>query len=977
MTRKFNNSNWLLAIKSFYKNNLDFSTLYFYDRSDYKKMYKDYSHTSFSNLFRRKELIHLFNNTWLYTTNHRRIAMKYFTFIIVSGLLGTFLASLIRSEMAYPGAGILYGDSIQYLTIVTGHGVIMVFYMIIPLLFGGFSNLLLPLQLGVRDVASPRLNSSSFWFLPGGLIMLGHLICTEKKYQKLNCFNIIEAQALLKQKFFFDLISENEKNILPFSTFFSLSLPNSVLFNKQRLLETYLINIGNRISTFYLFSKNQSFVFKESLFESFLFLSYQNYISNFINFFSNNGFLSKLTFRINFLPFKFNNILDINFSLYKYIISYNFNISCLNLFNFSFIKGIYDFFSLYPRSDKFSNNYVQDNFSSKIFNIKMNKNLNLVKSNNFLRFFNTNYLYTKYDYKNGNYMPESNFEKFPFLLISKYNLNTNKRFNSWFFIEDFNNKFNPFNFKNSFNNPNTYLNNSFKLFQNDIFNFILFKNFSNSINNKFIFIDNLNKKFNKLFLTSTFQQRIYNNWREIKFSRESWRSKMLVSRHQKTLYNRYVNENNVFYVLEKNAKDLLPGWAMITPFSSRIRYTSVGKVDVGLCAVLLSLNASIVSSANFLLTYRYLSTLNNRKMRDARSFFSECIIVSSWMIIAANPMLILGIIMLLSDRHLKTSFFDYSGGGDTILFQHMFWFFGHPEVYIVIIPVFGFVNTILSAHLKKRISARTSLIYSLYTIAFLGFFVWGHHMYMVGLAHTTRMLFSTLTVMISVPAATKLMHWSVTLINSSFQIQLPLLFILIFMFLFVSGGISGMCVAHTGMDILFHDTLYVIGHFHIMFAGAAMFGSWGAFYYYYRTITGFKFNRLFAYFHLLYYLIGHLMTFIPLFWLGYAGMPRRILDYPAVFGGWHAIASSGHILAVFGVVSFIIMAFEGIRQKKAGKRISGGVGRFNTRANFFIYAANRNRRKKNKYFLFSPVHQKINNYEVEELTLYTYSISNK
>lgn len=148
----------------------------------------------------------MFSHTWLYTTNHRRISIKYFLFIFLSASIGTFLASLIRSEMAYPGAGVLYGDSIQYLTVVTGHGVVMVFFMIIPLLFGGFANLLLPLQLGVRDVASPRLNSSSFWFLPGGLIMLGHLICTEKKYHKLNCFNLIEAQALLKQQFFLDLL---------------------------------------------------------------------------------------------------------------------------------------------------------------------------------------------------------------------------------------------------------------------------------------------------------------------------------------------------------------------------------------------------------------------------------------------------------------------------------------------------------------------------------------------------------------------------------------------------------------------------------------------------------------------------------------------------------------------------------------------------------------------------------------------------
>ena len=258
---------------------------------------------------------------------------------------------------------------------------------------------------------------------------------------------------------------------------------------------------------------------------------------------------------------------------------------------------------------------------------------------------------------------------------------------------------------------------------------------------------------------------------------------MLAVRHQRSLYKRYINENELIWVVEKNAKDLLPGWAMITPFSSRTRYTLVGKTDIGVLIVMITLITSMISAANFLITYRYLSTLNNRKMQDSKSFFTECTLAACWMMIAANPMLILGLLMLISDRHWKTSFFDYSGGGDTVLFQHMFWFFGHPEVYIIIVPCFGIVNTLLSFYLRKRISAKASLMYSIYTIAFLGFFVWGHHMYMVGLAHTTRMLYSTLTVMISVPAATKIMHWLVTFVNSSVHFELPFILVLFLFFI--------------------------------------------------------------------------------------------------------------------------------------------------------------------------------------------------
>lgn len=158
-------------------------------------------------------------------------------------------------------------------------------------------------------------------------------------------------------------------------------------------------------------------------------------------------------------------------------------------------------------------------------------------------------------------------------------------------------------------------------------------------------------------------------------------------------------------------------------------------------------------------------------------------------------------------------------------------------------------------------------------------------MYMVGLSHTTRMLYSTLTVMISVPAATKIMHWLVTFINSSLHLELPLLFAITFIFFFLSGGISGMAVAHTGMDVLFHDTFYVIGHFHVMLSGSLMFAGFGAFYFYLPSIFGVRYNRLFAYLHFIYYLIGQLFTVIPMMWLGYSGMPRRVLDYPAALGG--------------------------------------------------------------------------------------------
>lgn len=223
-------------------------------------------------------------------------------------------------------------------------------------------------------------------------------------------------------------------------------------------------------------------------------------------------------------------------------------------------------------------------------------------------------------------------------------------------------------------------------------------------------------------------------------------------------------------------------------------------------------------------------------------------------------------------------------------------------------------------------------------------------MYMVGLAHTTRMLFSTLTVMISVPAATKLMHWSVTMINSFFTADLPLIWSISFVYFFTTGGVSGMCVAHTGMDVLFHDTFYVIGHFHIMLAGAAMMGIFGGYYFYFPALHGVKYSRVYAYIHYWYYLIGQILTSVPMLFLGYCGMPRRVLDYPSTLGGWHAIATAGHFLSIIAVLSFFIMIYDSLRQAKPTVRNTFGIARFNTRLNFYIFEINRLSFIQNKNF---------------------------
>ena len=894
-------------------------------------------------------------NSWIYTTNHKRISINYFNFVLVAGTAGMSLATVIRLEFAYPGIGVLAGDSLQYLSIATAHGVIMVFYMIMPLVFGAFGNFLLPTQLGVHDVAFPRLNSAAFWFLPGGLIMLCQLVCVDRRYQRMNCFNIRELQGNLKRKFFSDLVNSNDHREV---------LSNSMI--GLRFKSDNSLNLNQDILSFYTFGTNNVQKSRTNFFTNLYTNELNNTLSQFNNYTVSFFIEKKLSNMLNSLVFGVQELFIIVPMIIvnvKFLILFNiknvffsiqyFNSNCFN----------YDLYTNYYLNYFNSSNYIYNKaFISFTSDNSSNPSLDIlysgVENNNYQRsnrFYNS---FVSYDYKCGNYI--GIWDKlYPSLMTSFIEVARNIRKSSWFFSDQYKELLtnNYKNFISKFSDhfvlkladtDNWYsshvapIDNFFNIFYLFTKKSLLKTKEYDSIKNvRWLSLNSLDQKFYKMFASISTQQRIFSNWRSLKFTREAWRCKLLASRHQNTLYRRFIGEESYIWSIERNAKDLLPGWAMVTPFSSRTRFTAIGKTDIGLFGVFLAINASIVSSANFLVTYRYLSTLNNRKMRDARSFFSEGLITASWMMVAANPMLAIGILMLLSDRHWQTSFFDYSGGGDTVLFQHMFWFFGHPEVYIIMLPVFGFTNTIMSFYFRKRVSARASLMYSMYTIAFLGFFVWGHHMYMVGLSHTTRMLFSTLTVMISVPAATKLMHWCVTIVNSFFVMEVPLIFTLTFTLFFVFGGVSGMCVANTGMDILFHDTFYVIGHFHVMFAGSAMLGIFSAFYFYFPAIYGVKYSRIFAYLHYTYYVLGQTLTVVPMMWLGYCGMPRRVLDYPYALGGWHAIVSAGHLLSVASLLFFFIMIYDSIRQAKPAIRNTFGAGRFNTRLSFYFYEINR------------------------------------
>ena len=861
------------------------------------------------------------------------------------------LATVIRLEFAYPGVGVLAGDSLQYLSIATAHGVIMVFFMIMPAIFGGFGNFLLPTQLGVHDVAFPRLNSAAFWFIPGGLIMLCQLVCVDRRYQRMNCFNIRELQGILKRRFFTDLVNSNDHHDLLNDSMIGLRFK----LNNSQSIEPDVFSFYNLGTTNTVKSKN---ILLESIYNQPepLTLPFVNTLISGTGLpLSGMNDLTTLTHSFNFewnlttlLHNAFSTFTNIHYSSTFNLVNLPSELFSILVLNFNFNINNFKVFS--PQIPSVNKDLILK-FTSNNLKTQSTIETSLMTENSstgrFTRFSN---LMVNYDYKCGHYLGIWD-QLYPSLMLSFIEVSRGIRKAPWYFSDQYNELF-----MNMYKNYQIHFVDKLTLQLADVENwysshvtpvdnffntFTLLQNNNGLINTRWVSWYPLSQKFSKMFNSSSTQQRILANWRELKFTREAWRCKLLAARNQNTLYRRFTGEEGLVWSIERNAKDLLPGWAMVTPFSARTRFTAIGKTDIGLMGVLLVLNASIVSSANFLVTYRYLSTLNNRKMRDARSFFAEGLIVASWMMVAANPMLAIGIAMLLCDRHWQTSFFDYSGGGDTVLFQHMFWFFGHPEVYIIMLPIFGYVNTVLSFYLRKRVSARGSLLYSMYTIAFLGFFVWGHHMYMVGLSHTTRMLFSTLTVMISVPAATKIMHWSVTMVNSFFTLEVPFLFTLTFVYFFVSGGVSGMYVANTGMDILFHDTFYVVGHFHVMLGGSGMIGIFSAYYFYFPAMYGVRYSRIYAYIHYVYYIIGQLMITLPMLWLGYLGHPRRVLDYPSAFGGWHSVSSAGHLITVGAMLSFFMMIYDSIRQSKPTVRNNFGVGRFNTRLNFYFFEINR------------------------------------